>query len=448
MLNYIKKYWILSVILLLGAAIHLIPLLQFGERGLGYDAGFYRRHIIKPLASFPNTATPGLGDDALLPRITLDMLRSLRIPPDIILFGSHIILWALGAFALFFLVKTYCDTRTGLIAALLFTLSPMQYVAYWFVLWKHAFALPLFFLLLLMLGRASYWAIPLAGILALSHNTTTAFAIFVLCIFLIMRPRTWRVAVPSLVLMIGTYLLLHPMATGYVSSRPVGVFVSIEHFLWNIAPLIPFALFGINRISSDRSPLFAFVLAALAFPIAQLPFWERILIFTDIALIIVAANGIKYIISWIRHNQESKLALSAILACALLGGTAIALLHNRIRDWDPFEVPYAARAHIARIPELIGSGKKILTTTELAPWIFGWTHNKVVAPGLLGDPHNNEEWLLYWSDPDHYDAKEFLAVYGDTFYFFIPPDEQNAFIPKDKCVRTLSEYLTEYHCSP
>ncbi|MSR76509.1 MAG: DUF2079 domain-containing protein [Candidatus Ryanbacteria bacterium] len=446
MQKYVKKYWVLGAILLVGFVIHLIPLIRFGTHGLGYDAGFYRRHLIKPLVSFPNTLTPGLGDDALLPRMVLDVLRTLRIPPDIILFGSHILLWALGTIALYLLVKEYFGERIGLVAALLFSVSPIQYVAYWFVLWKHAFALPLFFLLLFALGRRSYWAVLLALALALSHNTTTAFAIFVLGIFLIMQPRAWRVTVPALLLMTGIYLWLHPAATGFVSARPVGVFVPIEYFLWNIAPLLPFALLGAAQIARNHSPLFVFTLAALAFPMAQLPFWERVLIFTDITLVIAAACGITLITSWLLRNRESKLAISAILVCALFGGTYLALLNNRIRDWDPFIVPYEARAEINKIPKLIGSNEKILTTTELAPWIFGWTQNNIIAPGLLGDPHNHEEWILYWGDPNHTEAKNFLDVYGDRFYFFIPPDEQNAFVPKNKCVRKLSEYLVEYYC--
>ena len=446
MLDYIKRYWALALIVLAGIAIHLIPLVNFGAQGLGYDAGFYRRHIIKPFVSFPNTLTPGLGDDALLPRIALDSMRMLGIPADIILFGSHILLWALGAVALFCLMRKYFGMWTGITAVFLFTISPMQYVAYWFVLWKHAFALPIFFLLLLALERRSYWAIILALTLSFSHNTTSAFTIMTLGVFFIIRPEMWRITGASLMLMIASYLFLHPSSADLVSVRPIGVFVPVEYFLWNIAPLVPFALLGITRLTQNRSSLLAFVLTALAFPMAQMPFWERIMIFADIALIVTAACGISLIVSCIIKNKETKLAVGATLACALFLGIYLSLLNNRISDWDPFMAPYAARAEIANIPKYIGPGEKIITTTELAPLVFGWSTNKVIAPGLLGDTHNQAEWILYWGDPNHPETRTFLAEYGTKFYFFIPPDEQNAFIPENKCVRKLSEYIVEYYC--
>ncbi|MBI3572271.1 hypothetical protein HY091_01920, partial [Candidatus Kaiserbacteria bacterium] len=62
---------------LFGASLllHALTFLFHGPYALGYDTGFYRRYLIQPFISFPNAPVPGLGGDALVPRVLLDTLR-------------------------------------------------------------------------------------------------------------------------------------------------------------------------------------------------------------------------------------------------------------------------------------------------------------------------------------------------------------------------------------
>ena len=180
----------------LSMLLHIIPFLH-NANPLGYDTGFYRRYLIQPFVSFPNAEVPGLGGDALLPRLVFDSLRFLHLPPDIILYGSYISLFAILPILLFFWLKPRLGGRGAFIAAIFLILSPVQYVGFWYMLWKNAFALALVILTFICFERR--WIIPLLALdlgIALSHKTTAVIYILTLAaLFLFSAAR--RNATPS-----------------------------------------------------------------------------------------------------------------------------------------------------------------------------------------------------------------------------------------------------------
>src|SRR4051812_33110018 len=94
-----------SLIALMSLSVHLLPFYLWGPHPFGYDTGFYRRYLIEPFVSFPNAPVPGLGNDALVPRILFDALRFLHLPPDAILYGSYIFLFSLIPILVFLWVR-------------------------------------------------------------------------------------------------------------------------------------------------------------------------------------------------------------------------------------------------------------------------------------------------------------------------------------------------------
>ena len=41
--------------------------------------------------------------------------------------------------------------------------------------------------------------------------------------------------------------------------------------------------------------------------------------------------------------------------------------------------------NLESMPKFIPPGAGILTTNELAPWVYGWSQNKIFAPGLINN---------------------------------------------------------------
>ncbi|MES2014370.1 MAG: hypothetical protein V4437_00960 [Patescibacteria group bacterium] len=170
--------------------LHSVPFFLFGKHPLGYDTGFYRRYVIEPLVSFPNTPVPGLGSDALLPRIVLDTLRFLHLPTDGILYGAYFVFWALVPALLFLFLKPYLQKRGAFIAGILIAFSSVAYMGYWYFLLKNALALDVLLLACIAIERRWIWLWFFIDIaLVLSHKTSAIIYLLTLGILFVVSHR-------------------------------------------------------------------------------------------------------------------------------------------------------------------------------------------------------------------------------------------------------------------
>jgi hypothetical protein len=151
----IRKNINLLAIAFFSLCVHLIPFV-YSRNPLGYDTGFYRRYLIQPFLPFPNSPVPGLGNDALVPRIIFDTLRSSGLPTDIILYGSLIVIFACIPVVFYFLISESSNRRAALMGTLMIALSPVQYYAYWFMLWKNAWAILVLVVIFLLIKRGRF----------------------------------------------------------------------------------------------------------------------------------------------------------------------------------------------------------------------------------------------------------------------------------------------------
>src|SRR4051812_44732848 len=92
---------LLPAICMAGFAVWTLPYLRFGLFGYGYDTGLYRRFLIQPFVSFPNTPVPGLDHTVFIPRLLLDVFRFVH-SPDVILFGVYLLLGIAGIVSVYF----------------------------------------------------------------------------------------------------------------------------------------------------------------------------------------------------------------------------------------------------------------------------------------------------------------------------------------------------------
>ena len=431
----------------LSVGIHLMPFMLFGPHPLGYDTGFYRRYLIKPVASFPNGPVPGLGADALLPRMVFDVFRAAGLPADIVLYGSYLAVLAASAALLFLLLRRSWGNRAAAVAGFIFVLSPVQYAAFWFMLWKNAFATSLLLGTFLLLERRSAWVAVPAIAVAASHQTTTVILLLTLGMYALINPERWRTVALAFLPSAAVFLYLHRGLGARIARPPVAVFLGTADFLWLALPLLPFALVGFWQAlrRHPESTLLVLAIATGIFPAFQLPFHERVSVFLDIAIAAFAGAGIAALVKSGAALRHARFRPIALLAVVVAMSWSIGSTVRSVETYQPLLAPPVS-AEIHRIESLTPADAAILTSTDLAPWVHGWNRRRVIAPGLLGDHHNLEAWMAHWQATDAAAKTAFLVEYPRPLYFFIEPFERDAFLPNIPCVVRLSAYLSEFRC--
>ena len=442
-----QNYWIVGTLIALSTAMHLLPFLLYGAHPLGYDTGFYRRYLIQPFSSFPNTPVPGLGKDAVGPRIFLDTVRIFHLPIDIILYGSYIVFFAAESVALFFLVKRYGNTHVGIIVALLFILSPVQYTAYWFMFFKNAFATAVVLLAFLLIEKKSRLALPVGMLIAMSHHTSSIIFLLSLAVFLVInrekRKRALSVFLPTALV----FLLFHfGSYQDYLTSQGA-VFMNAREYIILSLPLLFLAAWGLKKAikTQARSLASAFALVSIAFPLFSLPFYERIFIFTDITIIILAALGIERIIHEMPASRNVMIKISSLLGIIIAFTWVSITTYGQIKNLRPLISGRDLEA-LQSLSTHIPFDAAIITSTVLAPWVQGWSTNRVFAPGLLRDTHLIQEWVSF-SEGSREAKIAFLKNFPRPLYIFLASPEKEAFFANfQTCAQEEARYLFKYTC--
>ncbi len=440
----------LSSIAAASAILHLLPFLFYGAHPLGYDTGFYRRYLTEPFISFPNAPVPGLGDGALVPRVVLDTLRLLPLSADTILYGSYITLFAALPALLYVFIKPRLGVRGATIAAFLVTLSSVQYEFFKYMLWKNALALCLLMLAFIALERR--WTLALLALdigIALSHKTTAIIYILTLAVLFIVRSKDRpRIALHGFLTFACFAVVNTSFAHQIQLSSPVAVFLDWQEYIVFSIPFLVVIMSAIHGWRGFKIPLvfasFAFI--SFLFPLLRLPFYERIFIFSDIAIAVCAAYAIEYMFSQI---DLSRLALRAYLYIGTLciaGGLLLGTLWNQTATLRPL-ISEAEINHIVAISTIIPNDATILTTSDEAPWFEGWTQQHVAAPGMLRDVHNLEEWTALWNSTSSEAQIAFLGDLPQPLYISTFNGFENLIGEPADCLTRITPYLLHNTCS-
>jgi len=466
----------------LSLAVHLLPFFLYGAHPLGYDTGFYRRYLIQPFIAFPNAAVPGLGDDALVPRLIFDLLRLLHTPSDLILYGSYILIFALLPIALYFLLRPRLGTRGAFIGGLLLLFSPVAYSAYSYMLWKNAWALLLLLLAYLCFEKRLFVPLIVLDIaIALSHKTT-ALVYLLSFAFLFFKGRRGEIfahiAVAGLCFALVNTTLPHTIAL----SMPVAVFLDWSDYLRLSLPLLFAALFCGKTIREKEiaPPIIVLFIIGAAFSLLHLPFYERIFIFSDIALIALAAYGIETLLeafserpktdgrsstssvvkhvslamrvvmlmqklSFFRQFSDDLKSLAAFATIAVIVGLQLGNLSSQVRNLRPL-VSETTVTEIEAIGKILPHDATVLTSASEAPWYEGWTLAHVAAPGMLRDRHNLEAWEALWATSSPSAKAAFLKSFPRPLYLSSFDDIGTIIGTLPPCLQKITPELYKDEC--
>lgn len=435
-MNKITKNLKLPLLFIFAIVVRTIQFFLYDSTSpFGYDAGFYRRYLIDDLHFWQSV--PGLGPNATFVKIILDILKLFHLPTNVILYGSFIVVGGLTAVALYYLIRKYSNENVALITSVLFAISPIQYFAYWCMLYKNAWGLLFLIVTLYLIERNSWWLYVATICLALSHQTTTVIFILTLCIFWLIR-KEHRLRTFLLISICTTIMLLTQIKSvgGLITNPPQASFNSWFQFIVFSAPLIVLSIYGFKHWYKDskKSILFSFVFVAILYPIFHLPFYQRIFVFTDLAIIIIGAHGL--FLLW-----QKKYAGKVVSILFFIG--IICILGNRIYKLQP-NIYNSDIVELENIDKLTADGSYVLTPSNLAPWVEGWSHRHVIAPGMLHDRHNMPEWQRFWNAKSDEKIK-FLDEFPKPLTLFVPPNQQKLFLP-DTCIEQPSLMIFKYEC--
>jgi hypothetical protein len=445
---------ILSCILCVAVLVQLIPFIFFGSHPLGYDTGFYRRYLLNShqvFESFPGAPVPGLDHTIIAPRIFLDVLNVLPLNPDLLLYGSYIVLVALTIFLFYYLISLYTSQTIALIGAALLTFSSVFYLGYWFMLYKNFFALIFFFLTFIAFKKEWRWlALISAAIIPLSHQTTTIVFLATFSLYLMLKLIVQRkVAISDmgiLVITVALYLYLHPRVGHKIASPPVGIFLERMQFLLAVAPLLLFAIPGIPRLWNvlrNNLLVLSFTVVVVAFPLFSLPYYQRILLYLNFVVILAAAVGL-YEIWWGRFRHHRYRIWLVILTIVLLGAHGY-FFSRQVQARQPLinESIVEELSQLHQVP----ADSSVVTSPRLTPWAQGWSQAKVYAPGLLRDKRTSQEWYEYWGTPSIQAKIDFLSAFPQPLYIFVDPADAPIYVPRASCVEQLSAMLFGVKCT-
>jgi len=434
---------------LLSFLFHLVPFFLYGAHPLGYDTGFYRRYLIEPFVSFPNAPVPGMGNDALVPRIILDALRALHVQTDFALYGSYIFFFALLPVLLFIFLRPRLGNRGAAIAGILIIFSPVQYNEYWYMLFKNAFALDLLIAVFIALEKKYlYLAFALDIALALSHKTTAIMYLAALgLLFVFWKTRRREMLTHAFLTAACLGAVAYPLLHQVSLALPVALFIDWQTYLWFSAPLLVCIAAGWRGFREKNIPdtVIALGIVSIAFVLLRLPFYERIFVFSDMALVVFAACALEYLLSKTKLRfAESFLYWGALcIAVGLFLGT----VYNQVRSLEPLMTAKSIN-RIEAVGKMVPAEATILTTSDEAPWFEGWTMAHIAAPGMLHDSHNLEEWTEFWNATSTDKKISFLNDFASPLYLSTLGTIEDLVGKSPSCVTPIAPDLWQNTCAP
>lgn len=444
-----SSIFLLLTIIIVSIFIHSLPFYTQHSNPLGYDSGFYRRYLIEPNISFPNQPVPGLGNQAFIPRIILDSTRYLEIPTEFALYGTYILWLTILPVLIYFLIDLiFKNKKTALIGALLVVISPIQYVAFWFMFWKNALATCFLILAFISIEKKKWiFLLVLDMLIAMTHTTTSIMYISALGILMFTDIKNWKKYFLNILITSGFVLGLQPQTYSSIVSDPVGVFMAWNEYIALSFPILILALYGLYKSFSiiNKSSIFGFFLATSIFTIFRLPFYERIFVFFDLAVIIFSSYGIFTFVSRLNYfSSRKKMIISAVLI--IFFGAYVGGLSKQINELQPL-VSKNDIENIKSINSFVSDSSTILTTTNEAPWLQGFTLAHIAAPGMLHDVHNQTEWDEIWSSTSTTSQKIFLSKYSHPLFIYTNEDITELLGANNECLTLVSRSLWIDSCN-
>ncbi|MDO8648794.1 MAG: hypothetical protein Q7R81_03340, partial [Candidatus Peregrinibacteria bacterium] len=468
--NHWITFAIIFVSFLLLSLTRLIPFVRFGEAPLGYDTGFY-------VGSIKSLVSPGTPASSALYR-ALTPLFAAGLSPSFLYHFFHVLTQVLLAGGLFFLLSSLATPlryRLATVAVLLYTLSVVQFLGYWWAFTQQMLGMGFFLVTLGLFVRRSYGALFFALITFLVHTPTGAVLFLALALSYLaygtqlLTQRRFVYPFATKILVAGVLLLPLALLVKQIDVRNIftdilgahgillrnvpqerisefrGLFVVPGAFRLLVLGYVPFSLFTVLHPATwirrsitklfffqNLALLYAALIVLLLVTFSPVIYQSRFSVILDFLLLVFATPTMLLFAEHFSRDRTGKLLVGLLLTFFLL---SMGLNIHQQRPMVFSEELEEIKTYTSFVEPTAG----VLATDSLyAPWLWGFFRWSTLSPGYLGDSWDYATWTKFWSSASD---KERLQLLGSRdhppppMYIHIGERQQQG-LPFQRFVRT------------
>jgi hypothetical protein len=445
--------FLIAVPLLLAVIFRAIPYID-NSVPLGYDPGIYKYEIERYWKGLPEIIPPDLEN--------WDRQWS---PPGLFIITSILHLYGFNSFdhynflfiffdvlvvlAIYAAGKRYFSQEAGIIAALFYSASFVQFRAFWLFYYKNVIAIFLALIAVYLFKSKKYVPLVITGVLigAVHRPTFLVFGLIYLfslaenvfsegkkdtvrkffsgCLILILAISFYIPAhMSALSLLKGVMKSTEETVEGVFSqdmnggkSIGGGTFISSDEYHYSAIFYLPLAVSGafiMLREKNFNSIVFWGIVTAVIVYL-KLFFYNRFIIHLDIALLLLAGAGFYYLIKYSRSFGFIILTVLAI--------TSIYSAYEESIESKPL-ITERELESISMIKSYDEDAYSMAITSYYSPWVIGYSGKKTIAPGLFEyNKWGRSEWRKFWSTKDPNTTAKMLRIYNKPVYIYIGEEE-------------------------
>lgn len=398
---------------------------RYGVLGFGYDTGIYR-HIINGYWEKRGQNLVPFG----FARIT-NFFRWLGIPTDFILIGGYMLAAVLLGVAVYLVLKKNSNRRAGLIGVFLVATSLTQIEFYHWFYFRNLLAAGLVLLAIAYCDRPWLSGV-LLGLVGIIHPISLVPIVCVLVVRMV-RNKLFTVTVLQTLIVAGVITLIGNWSEWLLYLKPFwqyrgltskaittspefsGQFISWQQWLRWSWPYVSIAIPGIWLARRTLALLWGLGLLAIVGVAVQVLFYRRLVVWLDLAAIIGAAIFVEYV--WQRWRLAwivAGLCGVGMIVYASMGLVRYAPAMSQL-DWLVMQ----------QLNSLPPQSLVMTITSQYAPWLYGYTNQRIIAPGMLDENvWNQAQWKVFWNTRELSERAKLLTYYPEPqLYIFLGHDQ-------------------------
>jgi hypothetical protein len=182
-------------------------------------------------------------------------------------------------------------------------------------------------------------------------------------------------------------------------------------------PYLILALPGAWLARKRLAPLWALAVVAICGITFQVLFFRRLIVWLDLAALIGAAVCLEKI--WLKQGRRGLIILAALVG-VFWSGRAIVKYQPAMSlvDW----------LSLLQLNQLPPNSLVLTVSSQYAPWLYGYTNQRIIAPGMLDENKwNQAQWTTFWFTKDQTERANLLTQYQVPSLYIFLAQSQSAF---------------------